>query len=55
VRVPAVGLGLYRVVVSFPSGPFAGEVAVVRNVRVAPPLPVGKTKRTNPHEKRYQG
>ena len=35
-------LGNYRVVVSFQSRPLIGEVGAVRDVRVIPPLPIGR-------------
>lgn len=41
-HVPADASGLYRLVVSFASGPLAGEVASVRDVRVLKPLPIGR-------------
>jgi hypothetical protein len=43
VRVPAAaGPGVYHVVVSFQSGPLLGELASVSDVRVFPPLPIGR-------------
>jgi hypothetical protein len=42
VHIPADASGLYRLVVSFASGPLAGEVANVRDVRVLKPLPIGR-------------
>jgi hypothetical protein len=42
VRMPANASGVYRLVVSFPSGPLAGEVATVRELRVFKPLSIGR-------------
>ena len=40
--MPADANGLYRLVVSFPSGPLAGEAATVRELRVFKPLAIGR-------------
>lgn len=42
VRVPADASGVYRLVVNFASGPLAGEVEIVREMRVLKPLSIGR-------------